>query len=73
DKGCEILGAGCLAPETGCISFGTIATINAQTARYVEVQRHRPAYPSAIPGQYDTEVGVPRGLWMVSWFKQEFG
>lgn len=73
DKACEILGAGCLSPETACISFGTIATINTQTARYVELQRMMPPYPSAIPGQYYSEIGVMRGLWMVSWFKQEFG
>ncbi len=73
DKGCEILGAGCLSPETACISFGTIATINTQNRRYVELRRMMPPYPSAIPGEYYSEVGVFRGLWMVSWFKQEFG
>jgi sugar (pentulose or hexulose) kinase len=73
DKGCEILGAGCLAPDTACISFGTIATINTQNERYVELQRMMPPYPSAIPGQFYSEIGVVRGLWMVSWFKQEFG
>lgn len=73
DKGCEILGAGCLAPDTACISFGTIATINTQNQRYVELQRLLPPYPSAIPGQFYSEIGVTRGLWMVSWFKQEFG
>jgi sugar (pentulose or hexulose) kinase len=73
DKGCEVLGAGCLAPDTACISFGTIATINTQNQKYVELQRMMPPYPSAIPGQFYSEVGVVRGLWMVSWFKQEFG
>jgi sugar (pentulose or hexulose) kinase len=73
DKGCEVLGAGCLTPDTACISFGTIATINTQNRRYVEVQRLMPPYPSAIPGQFYSEIGVMRGLWMVSWFKQEFG
>jgi sugar (pentulose or hexulose) kinase len=73
DKGCEVLGAGCLAPDTACISFGTIATINTQNHKYVEVQRLMPPYPSAIPGQFYSEIGVMRGLWMVSWFKQEFG
>ena len=73
DKACEILGAGCLEPATACISFGTIATINTQNRRYVELQRMMPPYPSAIPGQFYSEIGVTRGLWMVSWFKQEFG
>jgi sugar (pentulose or hexulose) kinase len=30
-------------------------------------------YASAIPLQFYSEVGVTRGFWMVSWFKQEFG
>jgi sugar (pentulose or hexulose) kinase len=73
DKACEILGAGCLTPDTACISFGTIATINTQNTEYVELRPLLAPYPSAVPGQFYTEVGVTRGLWMVSWFKQEFG
>ncbi len=73
DKGCEVLGAGCLAPDTACISFGTIATINTQNKQYVQLQPLMPPYPSAIPGQFYSEIGVTRGLWMVSWFKEEFG
>ncbi len=73
DKGCEVLGAGCLTPDTACVSLGTIATINTQNANYVELQRLLAPYPSAIPGQFYSEIGVMRGLWMVSWFKQEFG
>ena len=42
DKGCEVLGAGCLTPDTACISFGTIATINTQNEGYVELQRMVP-------------------------------
>jgi sugar (pentulose or hexulose) kinase len=73
DKACEMLGAGCLAPDTAFISFGTIATLNTHNARYVELRRMMPPFPSAVPGEFYTEVGVTRGLWMVSWFKQEFG
>ena len=73
DKACEILGAGCLVPETACISFGTTATINTHNHRYVEVQRLMPPYPSAVPGHFYSEIGILRGLWMVSWFKEEFG
>ena len=32
-----------------------------------------PPYPSAIPKQYNSEVMIYRGFWMVSWFKQQFG
>ncbi len=73
DKACEMLGAGCLEPSTAFISYGTIATVNTQNRRYVELQRMLPPYPSAIPNQFYSEIGVTRGLWMVSWFKQEFG
>lgn len=73
DKACEILGAGCLTPETACVSLGTFATLNAHGPRYVELQRLLPPWPSAVPRQFYTEVGVQRGMWMVSWFKEEFG
>ena len=73
DKACDIIGAGCLAPDRACISFGTTATLNTQNQKYVELRPMLPPYPSAIPGQFYSEVNVVRGLWMVSWFKEEFG
>lgn len=73
DKACEIVGAGCLTPDVGFLSYGTFATINTHNAKYVEVMRLMPPYPSAVPHHYYTEIGVLRGLWMVSWFKEQFG
>jgi len=73
DKACEILGAGCTTPDTACISFGTIATINVPNTRYVELRPLWPPFPAAVPGQYYTEVSVFRGAWMITWFKEEFG
>jgi len=73
DKACEILGAGCLTPETACLSFGTIATVNTAIQRYVELQAFIPPYPAALPDQYYTEVAIMRGFWMVTWFKEQFG
>jgi len=73
DKACEILGSGGLSPEVGCMSYGTTATINTTSARYIEPVRFMPPYPSAVPDHYCTEVMIYRGFWMVSWFKQEFG
>ena len=73
DKGCEILGCGCLTPETGCLSFGTIATFDVATPEYVELRPMIPPYPASVPGAYYTEVSIFRGFWMVSWFKEEFG
>jgi sugar (pentulose or hexulose) kinase len=72
DKACEVLGAGCLEPHVGCLSFGTTATINTTHRRYVEVIPLIPPYPAAVPGRYSLEISVYRGFWMVSWFKQEF-
>ena len=72
DKACEVLGCGALDPEVGQLSFGTTATINTTQPRYIEVQRLLPAYPSAVPGAWNTEIQIFRGFWMVSWFKREF-
>lgn len=73
DKACDIIGSGCMSPEVACISFGTTATLNTQISRYVELRPFMPPYPSAIPGGFYTEVTVVRGLWLVSWFKEQFG
>jgi len=73
DKACEVIGAGCLDPHIGCLSYGTTATINTTHQKYVEVIPMIPPYPAAVPGSYSLEVQVYRGYWMVNWFKQEFG
>ncbi len=73
DKACEVIGSGSLETSTGCISYGTTATINVTSSKYVEPIPLIPPYPSAIPGHYSMEVQIYRGYWMVSWFKNEFG
>lgn len=73
DKACEVIGAGCLTPEIACLSYGTAATINTTTARYLEATRFIPPYQAAVPGHYNTEIQITRGFWMVSWFKAQFG
>jgi sugar (pentulose or hexulose) kinase len=73
DKACEVIGAGCLEPHIGCLSYGTTATINTTHRRYIEVIPLIPPYPAAVPGAYSLEMQIYRGYWMVSWFKQEFG
>ncbi|HEY8025598.1 MAG TPA: FGGY-family carbohydrate kinase [Burkholderiaceae bacterium] len=73
DKACEVIGAGCLEPHIGCLSYGTTATINTTRSRYLEVTPFIPPYPSAVPGSYSTEVQIFRGYWMVNWFKEQFG
>jgi sugar (pentulose or hexulose) kinase len=73
DKACEVIGAGCLEPHIGCLSYGTTATINTTHRKYVEVIPLIPPYPAAVPGAYSLEIQIARGYWMVTWFKQEFG
>jgi sugar (pentulose or hexulose) kinase len=72
DKGCETLGMGCLSPECASISFGTTATIQTTSKKYVEPITFMPSYAAAIPGYYNPEVEIFRGYWMISWFKKEF-
>ncbi len=73
DKATEVLGAGCLDPHIGCLSYGSAATINTTHKRYIEVIPLIPPYPAAVPGAYSFEIQIYRGYWMVTWFKQEFG
>lgn len=73
DKACEVIGAGCLQPHIGCLSYGTTATINTTNSKYVEAMPFIPPYPAAVPNMYSTEVQIFRGFWMVSWFKEQFG
>ncbi len=73
DKACEVIGAGCLAPHIGCLSYGTTATINTTHRKYIEIIPLIPPYPSAVPGAYSLELQIYRGYWMVTWFKHEFG
>ena len=73
DKACEVIGAGCLEPHIGCLSYGTTATICTTHQRYIEPIPLIPPYPAAMPDAYCLESQVYRGFWMVSWFKQEFG
>ena len=73
DKACEVLGAGCLDSNVGCLSYGTAATMNVCSTRYVEVTPFIPPYPAAVPNAYNIEVQISRGFWMVEWFKAQFG
>ena len=72
DKACEVIGAGCLQPHMGCLSYGTSATINTTHYKYVEAIPLIPPYPSPVPDAYSLEIQIYRGYWMVSWFKEQF-
>ncbi|MDY6793444.1 MAG: FGGY-family carbohydrate kinase [Thermodesulfobacteriota bacterium] len=73
DKACEVIGSGSLDPSIGCLSYGTTATINVTSKKYIEAIPLLPPYPSAVPKYHTIEVQIFRGYWMVSWFKEEFG
>ncbi len=73
DKACEVLGSGCMTPEIACLSYGTTATVQTTSKKYVEIIPFFPPYPSAISGMFNTEAMIYRGFWMISWFKNEFG
>lgn len=72
DKGCETLGAGVVDSSMASLSFGTTATIQTTTSRYMEPIRMMPPYPAPVPGFYNPEVEIFRGFWMITWFKNQF-
>ncbi len=72
DKGCETLGMGVLTNETASLSFGTTATIQTTSKKYLEPIPFMPSYPAVIPGFFNPEIEIFRGFWMVSWFKSQF-
>ncbi len=71
DKGCETLACGCVSEDSACLSFGTTATVQITTKKYIEPLRFIPPYPAAIKGYYNPEYEIYRGYWMVSWYKKE--
>ncbi len=73
DKACEVLGCGCISFSEACLGYGTTATINVVSEKYLEPLRFIPPYPAAIPGKYTLEIQNFRGYWLVSWFKRELG
>ncbi|MDD3946440.1 MAG: FGGY-family carbohydrate kinase [Clostridia bacterium] len=72
DKGCETIGTGAIYPHTASISFGTTATVQITTDKYVEPITFLPAYPAVYPNRYNPEIMVVRGYWMLTWFMKEF-
>lgn len=72
DKGAETLGTGVIALGKASLSFGTTATIQIATEKYVEPITFLPAYPALMKGVYNPEIMVNRGYWMLTWFCNEF-
>ncbi|MDD3831321.1 MAG: FGGY-family carbohydrate kinase [Clostridia bacterium] len=72
DKECETLGSGVLDESGAALSFGTAASVQISTKKYVGPTSLLPAYPAICPDLYNPEVQIYRGYWMVSWFLKEF-
>jgi sugar (pentulose or hexulose) kinase len=63
---------GVLAPHTASLSFGTTATIQITSKKYLEPIHFMPSYPAVVRGYFNPEVEIFRGFWMITWFKNEF-
>ena len=72
DKGCETLGLSVASSGKAAISFGTSATVQISTEKYVEPQKFMPAYPAIINNRYNPEIQIFRGYWMLPWFIRNF-
>ena len=72
DKSCETAGTGAVQLYRANLSYGTAATVQLSSTRYVEPSIFLPSYPSVVPQWYNMEYQIYRGYWMVSWFKKEF-
>ena len=72
DKGCETIGMGILTNDKASLSFGTTATIQTTSKKYLEPIQFMPSYPAVFRGYFNPEVEIFRGFWMISWFKNEF-
>jgi len=72
DKGCETLGAGIVDQKMASLSFGTTATVQTLSEKYIETIKYLPSYPASVPGLFNPEIEIFRGFWMISWFKKEF-
>jgi sugar (pentulose or hexulose) kinase len=74
DKAVEALGAGSLDEGIALISLGTY--IGAMVHGHANVKNAQNFWPfqASIPGRYLYEcMGVRRGMWTVSWFRDQFG
>lgn len=72
DKGCETLGVGVMSENAASLSFGTTATIQVTSKKYLEPINFMPSYPAVVPGLFNPEIEIFRGFWMITWFKNEF-
>ena len=74
DKAVEALGSGVLDPGVGLVSLGTYIAAMTHGARHVSDAESFWTFQASLPGHYLYECwGVRRGMWSISWFRDEFG
>ncbi len=74
DKAVEALGSGALAPGVGLVSLGTYIAAMTHGVRHVPDAESFWTFPASLPGHHLYECwGVRRGMWSISWFRDEFG
>ncbi len=73
DKSCESLGVGATKSNEIAASFGTTVTVQICAKNYITPAPFAPAYPSVYKNNYNSEIQIYRGYWMLSWFKKEIG
>ena len=74
DKAVEALGSGVLEPGVGLVSLGTYIAAMTHGTRHVADAESFWTFQASLPGQYLYECwGVRRGMWTISWFRDEFG
>ncbi|MFI3166698.1 MAG: FGGY-family carbohydrate kinase [Bacillota bacterium] len=72
DKSCETLGLSVTDTTKAAISYGTAATIQVVSKKYIEVPKFAPTYPSVMGDRFNVELQIYRGYWMLTWFKNNF-
>ncbi|MEM7285842.1 MAG: FGGY-family carbohydrate kinase [Actinomycetota bacterium] len=74
DKAVEALGSGALEAGVGLVSLGTYIAAMTHGDRPVADAESFWTFQASLPGQYLYECwGVRRGMWSVSWFRDQFG
>lgn len=74
DKAVEALGSGALEPGVALVSLGTYIAAMTHGDRHVADAESFWAFQAALPGRWLYECwGVRRGMWSVSWFRDQFG
>lgn len=75
DKAVESLGAGLKNDGSCLVSLGTYIGGMVRGSQYTDTSIHYWSNLAAIPNEYlyETSIGLRRGMWSISWFKELLG